>query len=102
MWRESYLHGDLFSETPKLGEGLLSNFPESIIQPPLTGLDEDINVNSKYVLSGKERELLKYGRVEGKWERNKATLQKRDLLPERIQHLITDVALLYHRSYFSQ
>ncbi|MCU4752638.1 hypothetical protein OB919_11670 [Halobacteria archaeon AArc-curdl1] len=102
MWREDHLHGELFAETPKLGIGLTSTWPEIKIQKPLTDVERDQNLNAKFVLAGNQRQLLKTGRVKNRSTRNERILEKRDLLPERFRHLITDIALLSFRSYFSE
>ncbi len=102
MWQEYNLHGELFANSPKLGIGLTSTWPEAVIQKPLTDVEKDQNLNAKFALAGKQRQLLKTGRVRNRSNRNEQILKKRDLLPERFQHLITDVALLSLKSYFSE
>lgn len=102
MWREDHLHGDLFSDTPKLGPGLTSTWPpDHLLDEPLDDIEEDQNLNAKFVLSGKQRELLKTGYVKNRLARNDKVLKKRDKVPERIQHLTEDIALLYFQSLLS-
>lgn len=97
-------HGNIFDDVPKLGPALMSSIPSSehAHGPPLE-LDvvDDQNLNSKYVLSGDQRRLIKTRQESDRSDRNEKILRKRDRLPERIQHLIDDVALLADSAYTS-
>lgn len=98
-------HGELFSEVPKLGPALTSSIPtpQDGHGPPIElDVEEDQNLNSKYVLSGKQRELIKTGDISDRSKRNEGVLRKRDELPDRIQHLVEDVALLHDTVYLSR
>jgi hypothetical protein len=102
VWHEDRLHGNLFEDTPKLGIGLTSTWPpDQFLTEPLDDVGEKQNLNSKYILSGPQRTLLKTGIVKNRRARNNCILEKRDKLPERLQHLAEDVALLHFRSLFS-
>lgn len=97
-------HGTIFDDVPKLGPAVTSPVPssEQAHGPPLKlDVEDDQNLNSKYVLSGDQRRLIKTGQGSGRSERNEKILRKRDRLPERIQHLIDDVALLSDSAYMS-
>lgn len=97
-------HGDLFSRVPKLGPAVTSSIPspEQVPGPPIElDVEDDQNLNSKYVLSGDQRKLVKTGFVEQRAARNEKVLQKRDRLPDRVQHLIDDITLLYDTAYLS-
>lgn len=97
-------HGDLFSQVPKLGKAVTSSIPspEQGHGPPIElDVEDDQNLNSKYVLSGEQRRLVKTGFVEQRASRNEKVLQKRDRLPDRVQHLIDDITLLYDTAYLS-
>lgn len=97
-------HGELFSEVPKLGPQLTSSIPtprEGHGPPAELDVEGDQNLNSKYVFSGVQRELVKTGDVNERSKRNEGVLKKRDRLPERIQHLIEDIALLHDTAYLS-
>mgnify|MGYP003851068471 CR=1 FL=1 len=103
MRYEDRLHGDLFSDAPKLGNGLLSTWPPShLISKPLEGVEEDQNLNSKYVLSGRQRQLLVGRSVNNRRDGNNKILEKRDKLPDRIQDLTEDIALMHYQSLFSE
>lgn len=102
MWHEGRLHGDLFDDAPKLGLGLTSTWPpDQFLTESMDGIAEKQNLNSKFILSGPQRTLLKTGSVKNRRERNNRVLEKRDKLPQRIQHLTEDVALLASQSLFS-
>lgn len=97
-------HGELFSKVPKLGPALTSSSPtpRKGHGPPLElDVETDQNLNSKYVFSGTQRELIKTGDVNDRSKRNKSVLKKRDLLPDRIQDLVEDIALLHNTAYLS-
>lgn len=101
MWSENRTHGDLFADTPKLGSAL---FYDSLpFEPPSgvpIGLSPDEHISdSRYVLSGPQREILLND--SGYHRTNDAILKKRDLLAERIHHLIYDTALLGASPYMS-
>lgn len=99
------MHGDVFSEVPKLGPAVTSSLPpppEKTLGPPLElDVDDDQNINSRYVLSGAQRGLIINGHGSDRSTKNRKILKKRDHLPERIQHLVDDVAVLYGSPYFS-
>lgn len=82
---------------PKLGPGV-TGYPVEIapeFRPPFEGISEGEATRSDYILSKKQRELLISGDVKSRSEVNKEALKKRDRLPDRIQHFMDDVALLY-------
>ncbi|WP_119814956.1 hypothetical protein [Halalkaliarchaeum desulfuricum] len=98
-------HGELFNEVPKLGPALTSSIPtprEGHGPPIELDVEADQNLNSKYVFSGTQRKLIKTGDVSDRSERNKGVLKKRDRLPDRLQQLIEDVALLHDTPYLSE
>lgn len=100
----SRTHGELFSKVPKLGPALTSSVPtprESHGPPLDLDVETDQNLNSKYVLSGAQRSLIKTGSASDRSTRNNGVLQKRDYLPNRIQDLLEDVALLHDTVYLS-
>lgn len=104
MWHSNRKHGDIFSEVPKLGPSVTSSppDPDKTPGPPLElDVSDNLNVNSRYVLSGPQRDAVKTHSVKGNSDRNNTILKKRDLLPERIQHLIYDITLLYSSPYIS-
>jgi len=97
-------HGDIFSKVPKIGLGIVSSTPtpDRTPGPPFElDVDEDQNLNSKYVLSGTQRKLVADGYVKDRSKRNQQVLRKRDRLPERVQHLIDDVAVLHNTPFLS-
>ena len=97
-------HGDLLDDLPKLGPAITQRVPppEQAHGPPVKlDVDDDQNVNSKYVLSGRQREIVKTQKAIKRSDQNDNILRKRDQLPDRVQHLIDDVTLFYDSPYFS-
>jgi hypothetical protein len=97
-------HGDLLDDLPKLGPAITQRVPppEQIPGPPVKlDVEDDQNVNSKYVLSGRQREIVKTQEAIERSDQNDNILRKRDQLPDRVQHLIDDVTLFYDSPYFS-
>lgn len=97
-------HGNLLDDLPKLGPAITETVPppEQAHGPPLElDVEDDQNVNSKYVLSGRQREIVKTQEAIERSDQNDNILRKRDQLPDRMQHLIDDVTLLYDSPYIS-
>lgn len=97
-------HGNLLEDLPKLGPVVRESVPppEQAHGPPLElDVEDDQNLNSKYALSGRQREIIKTHESIERADQNDNILQKRDRLPERVQHLIDDVVLLSNSPYFS-
>lgn len=95
-------HGTLLDDLPKLGPAITRSVPEQVHGPPLElDVEDDQNLNSKYVLSGAQRRIIKTQKINKRSDQNDNILQKRDELPDRVQHLIDDVALLCDSPYVS-
>ena len=97
-------HGTLLDDLPKLGPAITESVPppEQAHGPPLElDVNDNQNVNSKYVLSGEQRKIVKTKDTIERSDQNDNILRKRDQLPDRVQHLIDDVTLLYDSPYIS-
>lgn len=98
------IHGNLLEDLPKLGPAITELDPPSERShgPPLRlDVEDDENDNSKYALSGRQREILKTNETIKRSDQNDNILKKRDKLPDRVQRLIDDVALLCNSPYTS-
>jgi len=101
MWGKNQSHGYIFSDAPKFSSGLSNDVryePPSGV--PIELIPDDHNSDSRYVLSGPQRATLLNGTHFH--HKNDEILKKRDLLVERIHHLIYDAALLDDSPYMTR
>jgi len=75
--------------------------PSDIPGPPIDlDIEDDQNVNAKFVFSGTQRAYILTGEGSGS-DYNENVLEKRDKLPERVQHIIDDIAALHDSPFLS-
>ena len=99
MWGKDQSHGDIFTDTPRFSFGLhVRNEPPSGV--PIELIPDEHNSDSRYVLSGPQRATLLNDSYSHR--KNDEILKKRDLLAERIHHLIYDAALLDNSPYMTR
>lgn len=98
-------HGEIFEKHPKINSFIFSEYP-----PPRPFNVGDISwseerrerLSSRYILSESQRNVVLQEGNNPDSDRNDDILKKRDLLPERIRHLLEDIAVLHDSPYFSQ
>jgi len=98
-------HGEIFEEKPKINSELLKDLPalDHFHVGHVTWSEERRQrLSSRYILSESQRSMILQEEIENDSERNDDILKKRDLLPERIQHLLEDIAILFDSPYFSE
>jgi hypothetical protein len=96
-------HGDVLSSVPKLSEPVLYDWKQSSSWiEPLGWVESDYAADAnRFSLSNKQQEFLRTGSGENPYEKNEAALKKRDRLPERLQYLIDDIAVLFERGFLT-